>query len=32
MKPNTVIKPENIIEYVLAEKWRINALKYFGEE
>lgn len=32
MKPNTVIKPENIIEYVPAEKWRKNVLKYFGKE
>ena len=32
MKPNTVIAPENIIEYVPAEKWRRDVLKYFGEE
>lgn len=32
MKPNTVIAPEKIIEYVPAEKWRKDVLKYFGEE
>lgn len=32
MKPHTVIAPENIIEYVPAEKWRKDVLKYFGEE
>lgn len=32
MKPNTVIIPENIIEYVSAEEWRRNVLKYFGKE
>lgn len=31
MKPNTVIAPENIIEYVPAEKWRKDVLKYFGK-
>ena len=29
MKPEIVIKPENIIEYVPAEKWRNDVLKYF---
>ena len=32
MKPHTVIAPENIIEYVPAEKWRKDVLKYFREE
>ena len=32
MKPDTVIAPENIIEYVPAEKWRKDVLKYFGKE
>ena len=32
IKPNTVIIPENIIEYVSAEEWRRNVLKYFGKE
>ena len=32
MKPDTVITTENIIEYVPAEKWRKDVLKYFGEE
>lgn len=32
MKPNTVILPENIIEYIPAEKWRKDVLKYFGKE
>lgn len=29
MKPETVIKPKNIIEFVPAEKWRNDVLKYF---
>ena len=31
MKPNMIVKPENIIEYVPAEKWRRDVLKYFGK-
>lgn len=29
MKPDAVIAPENILEYVPAEKWRKDVLKYF---
>lgn len=29
MKPDVVIAPENILEYVPAEKWRKDVLKYF---
>lgn len=32
MKPDTVIAPKNIIEYVPAEKWRKDVFKYFGDE
>lgn len=32
MKPNVVIASENILEYVPAEKWRKDVLKYFGKE
>lgn len=32
MKPDTVIMPEDIIEYISARKWRKNVLKYFGKE
>lgn len=32
MNPETVIAPENIIEYMPAEKWRKDVLKYFGKE
>lgn len=32
MKPDTVIAPENIMEYIPAEKWRKDVLKYFGKE
>ena len=31
MKPNVYISPEDILEIVSAEEWRINVLKYFGE-
>lgn len=31
MKSDAVIAPENILEYVPAEKWRKDVLKYFGE-
>lgn len=32
MKPETVISPKDILEYVPAEKWRKDVLKYFGKE
>lgn len=32
MKPNTIIELENIIDYIPAEKWGENGLKYFGKE
>lgn len=32
MKPNVIVKPENILEYVPAEKWRKDVFKYFGKE
>lgn len=31
MKPEIVIRPNDILEYVPAEKWRRNVLKYFGK-
>lgn len=32
MKPDMIVAPENILEYVPAEKWRKDVLKYFGKE
>ena len=32
MKPDVAIAPENILDYVPAEKWRKDVLKYFGKE
>jgi len=32
MKPEIVISPKDILEYVPAEKWRKDVLKYFGKE
>lgn len=32
MKSNTVIEPENIIQYIPAEKWRKDVFKYFRKE
>ena len=32
MKSDMIIAPENILEYVPAEKWRKDVLKYFGNE
>lgn len=32
MKPEIVIRPDDILEYVPAKKWRRNVLKYFGKE
>ena len=32
MKPDTVVVPENILEYIPAEIWRKDVLKYFGEK
>lgn len=31
MNQNTVILPQNILEIIPAEEWRINVLKYFGK-
>ena len=32
MAPDTVVSGENIIEYIPAEEWRKNVLKYFGKK
>lgn len=32
MKSDMIVVPENILEYVPAEKWRKDVLKYFGKE
>jgi hypothetical protein len=32
MKPEKVISPDDILEYIPAEKWRKDVLKYFGKE